>query len=178
MLPVVIIGYGNVLRGDDGIGPLAARSLAVRLADQPVTVLEAHQLLPEMAWFVSQAELVVLIDAATGAAAGEIRRQRLEYAAEQRSMALGVVGHHLTGQQLLAGCRTLYGASPEVFLITVTVESFEVGEGLSEAAQEALPCLVEQVEQIVRQYLSRRPAEFTNCGGATSALSALCQPDS
>lgn len=178
MFPVVIIGYGNALRGDDGIGPLAARALAVRLADQPVTVIEAHQLLPEMAWIVSQAELVVLIDAATGAAAGEIRRQRLECAAGQRSMALGVVGHHLTGQQLLAGCLTLYGASPEVIQITVTGESFGVGEGLSEAAQEALPLLVEQVEQIVWQRFSGRPGEFTNSDCVTSAPGALCPPDS
>ncbi len=100
MCHVVIIGYGNALRGDDGIGPLAARILAVQLADQPVTVIEAHQLAPEMAWIVSQAQLVVLIDAALGAPAGEIRQQRLDHDSGQSNMALSVVGHCFTGQQL------------------------------------------------------------------------------
>ncbi len=154
MFPVLIIGYGNVLRGDDAVGPLAARCLAARLADQPVRIIEAHQLLPEMAWLLSQAQLVVLIDAAIGAAAGAVRWQRLERAEEQRSIALGVVGHNLTCQQLLAGCQALYGASPEVLLIAVAGKTFEVGEELSEAVQEVLPSLVDQVERIVRQHLS------------------------
>jgi hypothetical protein len=39
-------------------------------------------------------------------------------------------------------------------LIAVAGKTFEVGEELSEAVQEVLPSLVDQVERIVRQHLS------------------------
>ncbi|MGQ9888905.1 MAG: hydrogenase maturation protease [Aggregatilineales bacterium] len=167
-----------MLRGDDAVGPLAARRLAARLADQPVKIIEAHQLLPEMAWLLSQAQFVVLIDAAVGAAAGVVQWQPLERAEERTSMAFGVVGHHLTCQQLLAVCQTLYGVLPEVLLITVAGETFEVGEELSEAVQQALPGLIDQVERVVWQRLSGEPVKTANSGRTTSAPGALCQPDS
>lgn len=174
MSSVVIIGYGNVLRGDDGVGPLAACNLAKRLRDQPVTVIEAHQLLPEMAWLVSRAQLVVLIDAAFGAPAGQIQQQHLGPTTDWGSAKPSSVGHYLTAQQLLAICQALYGTFPEAFLITVVGSSFEIGEELSEAVKKVLPRLIDQVERIVRQHLSDKPPESINNGHTTNAPNAPC----
>lgn len=148
MPPVVVVGYGNCLRGDDGIGRRAAQSLALRLPAQTAAVLEAHQLLPEMADVMSRAQLVVLIDAAVGSPAGAIS-QRLVAPAEGENMAASILGHHLSPEQMLAACDRLYSARPEMVLFTVCSQFFAFEERLSEPAQQALPELIERVEQVI-----------------------------
>ena len=69
---VLVIGYGNTLRTDDGVGRLAAE----RLADDPrldgVRVIGRHQLTPELALDVSQAALVVFVDASQSPSGGHV----------------------------------------------------------------------------------------------------------
>lgn len=148
MPPVVVIGYGNCLRGDDGVGRYAAQGLALRLPAQTATVLEAHQLLPEMAAVMSAAQLVVLIDAAVGSPVGVVD-QRSVVLAEATNTAASVVGHHLSPEQMLAACSRLYGVCPQMMLFTVRSESFGFEERLSEPVQQALPGLIGRVEQAI-----------------------------
>ena len=62
----LVVGYGNPLRGDDGLGWHAAAALAAdpRLAD--TDVITRHQLTPELAEDIATARLAVLIDASLG----------------------------------------------------------------------------------------------------------------
>jgi hydrogenase maturation protease len=67
---ILVIGYGNPGRGDDGLGPaLAARLAALRLAG--VTAVSEYQLSIEHAELVARHDVVVFADAARDAAAGE-----------------------------------------------------------------------------------------------------------
>ncbi|HZD71671.1 MAG TPA: hydrogenase maturation protease, partial [Actinomycetes bacterium] len=59
----LVIGYGNSLRGDDGLGWHAAGRLAADPRLAGAEVLARHQLTPELAEEVSRAALVVLVDA-------------------------------------------------------------------------------------------------------------------
>lgn len=147
--PVVVIGCGNTLRGDDGVGRYAAQGLALRLPPQVATVLDTHQLLPEMAQLISAAQLVVLIDAAVGSPAGAIQQQAIA-PSDAALTAVGLVGHHLDPARLLAAARRLYGRCPETLLFTVYSQSFDFGEALSAPVQAALPGLIAQVEQAIR----------------------------
>ena len=74
--PVLVLGYGNILRTDDGIGWRVAECLAddPRLAG--VSVIGCHQLTPELALDLSQASLAILVDAAVGPAAGTFDVER------------------------------------------------------------------------------------------------------
>jgi len=63
MAEVLIIGYGNPLRGDDGAGWQAAGILKERIRDERVQVVRSHQLMPEMAEAISRARKVIFIDA-------------------------------------------------------------------------------------------------------------------
>ena len=66
---LLVIGYGNELRGDDGVGPAAARAVAGW--NRPgIVALDVHQLTPELADDVGQAGYVVFVDA--GATIGTI----------------------------------------------------------------------------------------------------------
>ena len=64
MPSIVVIGYGNPLRGDDAIGWKAAEALRdVYEDDMAVEVFASHQLNPEMAESVAEAGMVIFIDA-------------------------------------------------------------------------------------------------------------------
>src|SRR5690349_6241379 len=65
MARVLIVGYGNPLRGDDAFGFLAAEKLRSEIVSADVEVLALHQLVPELMEPVSRAELAIFIDAST-----------------------------------------------------------------------------------------------------------------
>ena len=72
MAGVLVIGVGNPLRGDDGLGWHAAEHLRERLVELHATVTSCHQLIPELAEPVSRAERVIFIDARVGPTPGTV----------------------------------------------------------------------------------------------------------
>src|ERR1044072_3449496 len=67
----LVIGYGNELRGDDGVGPRVARAVQ-QLSLPHVRVLVQHQLTPELAEDISRARAVVFVDAAIDCEVGRV----------------------------------------------------------------------------------------------------------
>jgi hydrogenase maturation protease len=142
---VVVVGYGNALRTDDGLGWYAAD----RLANDPrltgVNVLQRHQLMPELALDISAAALVVLVDASHGLPPGTFIVTQVERASD----AATTWSHHLSPASLVALAFELYGRAADVFLVSCGVESFEVGDRLSPAAEAALPRVVDAVVELI-----------------------------
>jgi hydrogenase maturation protease len=151
---VLVIGYGNALRSDDGVGWHAAALLAddPRLAG--VEVLARHQLAPELALDMSRASLVILVDADAEIPPGAITVRRLEAAgpgpaAGGSGGGPGASSHHVGPAELLAVCRELYGAAPEAIVIGVGTLTMEVGESLSAPVAAALPAVADAVAGLV-----------------------------
>jgi hydrogenase maturation protease len=122
---MLIIGYGNPLRGDDGFGYRAAERIPGAIA--------VHQLTPELMDPIARADRVLFLDAAVEGAPGEIRRRRVE-----PQSAGPAFSHHATPESLLAGALTLYGRAPDAELITVTGANFSLSDELSPAVERAL----------------------------------------
>jgi hydrogenase maturation protease len=73
MSKILVVGYGNPLRADDGLGCHVARELAHRLGnDKRVEVVPCHQLAPEIAQQIAATEFVIFIDACTEGEPGTI----------------------------------------------------------------------------------------------------------
>jgi hydrogenase maturation protease len=144
MNPPLIIGYGNPLRSDDGVGWHAAERLRVRLAGR-AEVVTCHQLMPELAEALSRAERAFLIDASITGDPGTIQVQPLVPAASTSQP----LTHHLDAGALLALALTLYGACAETTLVSVRGASFDHGERLSPAVEAMLPEVVERVGQLI-----------------------------
>jgi len=144
-LRALIIGYGNPLRGDDALGWRAAECLAAipEVGNDPSILIETlHQLTPELAVNLADAELVIFIDATAPSeriASGTLRCEELL----EEAPAHEALGHHLTPAQTLAYARALFHANPTVFLASVAAASFDYGAPLSPAVEAALPDLVE-----------------------------------
>lgn len=135
---VLIIGYGNPLRGDDGLGWQAARRLVGEVRDG-VEVVACHQLMPELAEPLSRAHRAVFIDAAApGGSPGSI----VMSVVQPRPAAPGAFSHHLDPSGLLELARSLYGNAPPAELITVSGQQFDFGEQLSPPVQAALENVV------------------------------------
>lgn len=142
---VLIIGYGNDLRGDDGVGQEVARALfsaGTGLAlPVPARVIWSVQLLPEMALDLSKSSFAVFVDAAYdaeppgsvnvydlgGAAVGDQRAARPALAAAQA--AASSCWLDLSPAGLCSLAHDLYGASPPAALVTVSVSFASTGIG-------------------------------------------------
>src|SRR4051794_39172723 len=72
----LIIGIGNPLRSDDGLGWKVAEQLVQDLRPGQV-ILTVHQLTPELVQWMANANLVVLIDASREGEPGELQTRRL-----------------------------------------------------------------------------------------------------
>ena len=145
---VLVVGYGNPLRGDDGIGWHAAR----RLADDPrlagARVLACHQLAPELAEDVSQASLVVLVDASVDGAPG-VGRSPLHPA--PAGLAAVLVPSPGPRRPRRPRPRPVRPRAP-IVLISVAGAAFADGDRLSPALQRVLPEVVDRVARVVEEH--------------------------
>lgn len=160
-LPALVLGYGNTLRRDDGVGVRVAERLAkdARLAPAiqagRVIVSTAHQLTPEVALDLAAASLVVLIDADMAELPGVIVVRELTAGGasggDERA-APGSSSHHVGAIELLALARELAGAAPRAVSIGIGVADLELGEGLSGPVEDAVPRAVEAAVEMVSQH--------------------------
>jgi len=144
---VLIIAYGNPLRGDDGIAWQAAEELRRKFASNTeVSIICVHQLTPELAEDVSCAETVIFMDATQNEKTGKL-------ACEQVALQPGALhlSHHLAQGEVLAFSNQLYGANPRGFLISIHGEHFDHGDTLSATAINALPQVVTTVTDLVKR---------------------------
>ena len=131
---LLIIGYGNTLRSDDGVGPRVADAIA-EMHWPGVETIHAALLAPELADPVSHARTVVFVDAAADRPnqPREVRLQPLEPAESSQIMA-----HAADPRTMLALSRDVFGHTPKAFMLTIPVENMGIGEELTPFAQRGM----------------------------------------
>jgi hydrogenase maturation protease len=145
MRSALVIGYGNPLRGDDGFGWHAADRLGHLPHHVSIQVLAVHQLTPELAEPVSNAELVIFIDASRERKPGAWRCEEIVNEAKLAN----TLAHHFSPAILLAYAHSVFDVSPHALIITLGVESFDYCETLTPRAevalQEVVQCVLERI---------------------------------
>jgi hydrogenase maturation protease len=151
---VLIIGYGNPMKSDDGLGWYVAQALSVQIVSRDVKVICCQQLTPENSEEASRAELVVFIDARQGGPPGEIHHEailldkgRLD---KGRSRSF-IHTHDLSPTAILQLSNELYGKAPRAFLVTVSGQQFQDGDSLSEPVSSALPNVIARVKKLISE---------------------------
>jgi hydrogenase maturation protease len=144
---ILIIGLGNALRSDDGIGWRVVTDVRANLDAETIEVIECQELAPEMADKIRGAALVIFVDAAIEGIPGEVRHQRLN--APHARSAKQVFAHGRTPEALVALAAELYAATPEVHLFTVSGSSFRYGEEFSPEVAGALPFVVDEILELL-----------------------------
>lgn len=129
---IVVFGWGNDARGDDGLGPLLLGRIAG--AGLPwVATIEDYQLQIEHALDLDGADMALFLDAGRGTPAPFSFREIFP----RRDVSHTT--HALSPEAVLdVYARSLQRAPPAAFTLCVRGESFELGEGLSEPARGRL----------------------------------------
>ncbi|MFO1498573.1 MAG: hydrogenase maturation protease [Verrucomicrobiota bacterium] len=141
-MSTLVIGYGNELRGDDALGPKLAALIAQRHLPG-VVVLTCHQLMPELAEAISQAELVIFLDAVIDRSAG-IQVQPVVPPAQP-----GLRNHGLQPATLLGLARDLFGHGPAAWLLTMPAYDLSFRDGLSAEAQSNLAEALDRFQELL-----------------------------
>ncbi len=138
---LLLIGYGNTLRRDDGVGPKVAEAVAA--LDLPgVEALGCTLLTPELAEPISRAGRVLFVDASVdGSSSVELRP--LTAAPSSQIMA-----HAAEPQTLLALARDVFSRVPLAWMLTIPIETMEVGEELSAMAKHGMTEAVQRVKEL------------------------------
>jgi hydrogenase maturation protease len=126
---ILVIGYGNGLRSDDGVG-LRVAAVAASWELPGLESISVHQLTPELAEPLASAELAIFVDARLADRGEAVETQPLEPLGSP-----GMSGHASDPRLLLALAQAVYGRHPRAWLVTVPAEDFSLGEGLSTTAE-------------------------------------------
>jgi hydrogenase maturation protease len=148
---VLIIGYGNTLRGDDGVGWVAGQLLERKLRlDHSVKVTVVQQLTPELVEHISRAGLVIFIDASVVDSPGHISCRRI-----YPDMTPPRFSHEMGPERLLDWLPGSCKRKPHVIVYTVGGEFFGYRQGLDDAVQSAMPELVARIERLITWWEGR-----------------------
>jgi hydrogenase maturation protease len=148
----LVIGIGNPLRGDDGVGALLAEQAAVLTAADrggSVAVRSVQQLTPELAAELAHLDAVLFIDAWSAPAEALPLLLPLHLAGVPCDVT-HFDSHRLQPAALLAVCQVLYGRVPDAQVLLVPAHALEHGTTLSAELRAVLP----QARALLRQWLS------------------------
>ena len=145
----LVIGFGNPLREDDGLGWKAAELVEARTGGA-ARVIVCHQLTPELAADLARAPHAIFLDASLAEAPGTVREIAVS-PADGWSCT-----HHLTPAQLLAIALELGGTLCPSVLITGGAYRTGTGEQLTPAAEQCARRMAELACRILARRLPHR----------------------
>ncbi len=153
MKKLLLIGYGNPDREDDGVAWHILRALTTKLGltspesyedDFPESALIEFafhlQLTPEMAEEIATYDRVCFVDAHTGSIPEPVRLIDVESEFQRSPFT-----HHLTPQSLLSMCETIYGKKPDSALLSILGHRFLFSRQLSEETEALVPQAVDLI---------------------------------
>ena len=160
--PILVIGYGNTLRQDDGFGWWVAE----RLIEEPVEgvkVIVSHQLTPELAEPLSRCRIAVFVDAREGEPVGKLDLETVT----ATPSANASFTHSVGPTELCYIAQAVYGSAPaQAYLLTVRSVHFEHKEKPSPEVEKA----VERATAMIRRFVLRT-------AGGTSRVSLPLESD-
>ena len=140
----LVIGYGNTLRSDDGVGVWVADRIAA-LHLPGVDVKTCHQLFPELAADILPYDTVIMVDASADGEPMSVRKSFLLPAHLPSS------NHIISPEMLHQLACEMYGAAVDMHVFTVRGESFEFGSILSPGVEEQATKAVDLITALLRQ---------------------------
>jgi len=142
----LIIGYGNRLREDDGIGLVAAELVERSLPAAEACVVRCHQLTPELAVEVENASIVIFLDAALDQEPGSISMEAISRGASSPW------SHYFTPRQLLS----LVDNAPPAYWITCGASRIGWREGLTAQGRGFAAEVADRALKLLREHLPER----------------------
>ena len=142
---LLILGLGNLLCGDDGLGALVAQRIAeTRTIPEGVQVLDGGTLGLALLPYLEDAERAILVDAiAVDGPPGTL--VRLEGDAVGPAVAARLSVHQVGVSDLIEAARWRGRVPPTLVLLGSVPETIELGVGLSPRVQATFAALIDVV---------------------------------
>jgi len=144
-VPLLVLGLGNVLCRDDGLGAVAVHLLERRYrAPEEAVVLDGGTLGLSLLPTLERASEAILVDAirADGAPGAFVRLEGDDVAP---AVAARLSVHQVGVLDLLEAAHWRGRYPPKLVLLGLVPESLELGLGRTPAVEAALPALVERI---------------------------------
>jgi hydrogenase maturation protease len=129
---ILVVGYGNTLRSDDGIGQIISEKIE-ELQIPNVETLALHQLTPDLAGSFSEYRGIVFIDASEDMSQNEVQVFDL-FPSEEPAQ----IEHAMSPQNLLRLARDLYSVNPSSCCVVIPARNFEFSEELSPLTKSSI----------------------------------------
>ncbi|MEZ0352353.1 hydrogenase maturation protease [Mycobacterium sp. pR1184] len=145
---VLVVGCGNLLRGDDGVGPVLIRHLWERGMPEGARLVDGGTAGMDVAFQMRGAERVVIVDAAaTGSAPGTIFKVPGAELADLPPLQ-GLHSHSFRWDHAIAFARWALGEQcpTDITVYLVEVEAVELGADLSAPVQAAMELVIGRIE--------------------------------
>jgi hydrogenase maturation protease len=130
---ILVLGYGNPGRQDDGLGPAAA-ALIDEMGWSGVTAFDNYQLNIENALDVAEHDVVWFVDAAKAGPAPYAVRELAALSTFE------FTSHLVRPETVLAMAGHYFGATPTAYLLAIRGYAFEFVEALTAEANDNLQC--------------------------------------
>ncbi len=143
---ILVLGIGNYLMGDEGVGVHAIHALSKTRLPQTVDIVDGGTGSFDLMPLIAKYPVAVFIDAAMdGKPAGTIDMLYPKFAADFPA----VLSAHDVGLKDMIDALEFKGELPKIILITVTIDKITpMTIKLSEPVQNALPGVVEKVKEL------------------------------
>jgi hydrogenase maturation protease len=159
--PVLVLGLGNVLLGDDGLGPVLLREVGELYAGFPtVECIDGGTQGLALLGYLSGREALIILDAlADGKTPGAVTILEGSEVLKFR-VTRSTTAHEGNAGELLAAAQLLGELPDRVFLVGVEPESVRTELGLSECVAGALPAALERTCGVLERVLTELKTEM------------------
>ena len=149
---VIVIGFGNPGREDDGAGIAVAQRLE-KGPPENVTVTYDYQLNVEDALEISGKDAVIFIDASVA----DMDSCRLSEIGPEESTDFTT--HSISPGGVLGLCSSLYGSRPRAWLLDIKGHTWEMREGLSRETQRNCDKAFDLLRSHLEKISQNKPVE-------------------
>jgi hydrogenase maturation protease len=168
---IVVFGYGNPLRGDDGVGWRVAEAVGEEWGGQ-VLVRTGQQPVPEWVEDLGHADVAYFVDASLVVATPEL--QLVSTAVDTGP----VESHGLNPAQLMGLARAVHGRSPRAFALHVPAVDFDFGDSLSPVAVDGFRAAVRLLDAHIASWTTPKGWSQDHpdrCGPAVTGRASYCE---
>jgi len=149
LLSVIVIGYGNPNRQDDGVGHYVADRIADKIdqsSNKQIDVLTCHQLEVELIETIKDYDVVIFVDAQSNE-----RSANLEISEVESIYSTSAFTHFMKPSSLIALTECLYKKKPKALLVSINGYSFDFGTDLSPETQKWGDIAVNEILRLIEQ---------------------------
>ncbi len=147
MTRILVIGFGNTLRNDDGAGYKVAELISKNFLN--ITTVTSHDLKPEYAELIAHHQVVFFIDASIDC--NELVIEEITTIPNSEIQN----SHHLNPIQLISLSKKLFRQVPKnIFIVKLPAINLDFGEKLSQPTQKAMESFLNWFEKFQKSFIS------------------------